>query len=89
MFSARFIIIRTVTDILTQRHHKEDVIVGSIIGILCGSISYLIYWPNPLLSRNRMEGIVEEPRNIYGHQSGVVQSSDYQLTNVDDGRMQV
>jgi len=71
------------------RHHKEDVIVGSIIGILCGSISYLIYWPNPLLSRNRMEGIVGEPRNIYGHQSGVVQSSDYQLANVEDGRMQV
>ncbi|KAI0773311.1 phosphatidic acid phosphatase type 2/haloperoxidase [Trametes elegans] len=30
------------------RHHKEDVIVGSLIGMACATITYLIYWPNPL-----------------------------------------
>ncbi|KAH9913976.1 lipid phosphate phosphatase 1 [Epithele typhae] len=29
------------------RHHKEDVIVGSLIGIASATICYLIYWPNP------------------------------------------
>ncbi|KAH9832594.1 lipid phosphate phosphatase 1 [Rhodofomes roseus] len=29
------------------RHHKEDVIVGSLLGIACAVICYLTYWPNP------------------------------------------
>ncbi|EJF57189.1 lipid phosphate phosphatase 1 [Dichomitus squalens LYAD-421 SS1] len=29
------------------RHHKEDVIVGSLLGVVCATICYLIYWPNP------------------------------------------
>ena len=31
-----------------QRHHKEDVIVGSLIGIVSATVCYLIYWPSPL-----------------------------------------
>ena len=31
-----------------QRHHKEDVIVGSLIGIFSATVCYLIYWPSPL-----------------------------------------
>ncbi len=30
-----------------QRHHKEDVIVGSLLGSTCATICYLIYFPNP------------------------------------------
>ena len=32
---------------LEKRHHKEDVIVGGLIGIFSGTICYLLYWPNP------------------------------------------
>ncbi|KAI0372610.1 lipid phosphate phosphatase 1 [Pilatotrama ljubarskyi] len=33
------------------RHHKEDVIVGSLIGSASATICYLIYWPNPFSSQ--------------------------------------
>ncbi|KAI9062496.1 lipid phosphate phosphatase 1 [Trametes sanguinea] len=29
------------------RHHKEDVIVGSLIGIVCATICYHLYWASP------------------------------------------
>ncbi|OJT06736.1 Lipid phosphate phosphatase 2, partial [Trametes pubescens] len=29
------------------RHHKEDVIVGSLLGSTCATICYLIYFPSP------------------------------------------
>lgn len=35
------------SDSLRQRHHKEDVIVGSLLGIACAVICYLTYWPSP------------------------------------------
>ena len=35
------------SDGLPQRHHKEDVIVGSLLGIACAVICYLTYWPSP------------------------------------------
>ncbi|KAI0792018.1 lipid phosphate phosphatase 1 [Abortiporus biennis] len=35
-----------------NRHHKEDVIVGSVIGIVTATVAYLIYWPNPFTLRN-------------------------------------
>ena len=35
------------SDRLPQRHHKEDVIVGSLLGIACAVICYLTYWPSP------------------------------------------
>ncbi|OBZ73760.1 putative lipid phosphate phosphatase 3, chloroplastic [Grifola frondosa] len=34
-----------------NRHHIEDVIVGSLIGITSAAICYLIYWPNPFTSQ--------------------------------------
>ncbi|KAH9951202.1 lipid phosphate phosphatase 1 [Amylocystis lapponica] len=36
---------------VTRRHHKEDVIVGSIIGATTATVCYLIYWPNPFAAR--------------------------------------
>ncbi|KLO09542.1 lipid phosphate phosphatase 1 [Schizopora paradoxa] len=71
------------------RHHKEDVIVGSILGFFCGAVSYLMYWPNPLSSKNIEDRIVKEPIFVYGQRSAVTQSSDYELANVEDGPMHV
>ncbi|KAI0642244.1 lipid phosphate phosphatase 1 [Trametes meyenii] len=33
------------------RHHKEDVIVGSLIGAASATIAYFIYWPNPFTAQ--------------------------------------
>ncbi|KAM5536620.1 hypothetical protein V8D89_009715 [Ganoderma adspersum] len=43
------------------RHHKEDVIVGSLLGIACATICYLIYWPNPFSYAQ-----VHTARTVYG-----------------------
>lgn len=64
-------------------------IVGSVIGILCGSVSYLMYWPNPLSSKNMTDRIAEEPIYVYGRQPDAMQSSDYELASAEDGAMQV
>jgi hypothetical protein len=32
----------------TQRHHIEDILAGSCIGITSSVICYLIFWYNPL-----------------------------------------
>ncbi|CAL1714235.1 unnamed protein product [Somion occarium] len=49
------------------RHHKEDVIVGSLIGIGTATMAYLIYFPNPFScsTASDMESNVNRPRLIY------------------------
>ncbi|KAH9975967.1 lipid phosphate phosphatase 1 [Lactifluus volemus] len=44
LFFASWVAITRIED---YRHHKEDVIVGGLIGIFSGTICYLHYWPNP------------------------------------------
>ncbi|KAI0831806.1 lipid phosphate phosphatase 1 [Trametes gibbosa] len=43
------------------RHHKEDVIVGSLIGAGSAIICYLIYWPNPFTAQ------AHSARVVYDH----------------------
>ena len=38
---------RFTTYAASQRHHKEDIIVGSTIGILSAWLTYLTFWPSP------------------------------------------
>ncbi|KAH9995388.1 lipid phosphate phosphatase 1 [Russula compacta] len=47
LFPLVFAIWVAITRIEDYRHHKEDVIVGGLIGILSGTTCYLLYWPNP------------------------------------------
>jgi len=39
-----------VTRLEDYRHHKEDVIVGSLLGFTIAFACYIIYWPNPFSS---------------------------------------
>ncbi|KAG6836771.1 hypothetical protein H0H93_003549 [Arthromyces matolae] len=48
-----------------KRHHKEDVIVGSLIGILAAFGSYLIFWPNPFSHETFLDGYPALPRDLY------------------------
>jgi hypothetical protein len=47
---------------LRKRHHKEDVVVGSVIGIFSGTICYLLYWPNPFSASSFSAETMGRPR---------------------------
>jgi len=49
-------------NIFEKRHHKEDVIVGGVIGIFSGSICYLLYWPNPFTASSFSAEAMGRPR---------------------------
>ncbi|KAI0285832.1 lipid phosphate phosphatase 1 [Russula aff. rugulosa BPL654] len=69
-----------ITRVEDYRHHKEDVIVGSLIGIFSGTICYLLYWPNPFsassfsaetMGRPRLaaiNGVLGESRAVGGYE---------------------
>ncbi|KAH9967247.1 phosphatidic acid phosphatase type 2/haloperoxidase [Russula dissimulans] len=51
-----------ITRIEDYRHHKEDVIVGTLIGIFSGTICYLLYWPNPFSASSFSTDTLGRPR---------------------------
>ena len=65
-----------------KRHHKEDVIVGSLIGIFSGTICYLLYWPSPFSASNFSVETMGRPRlaAINGILDGP-RSGDYRLAH--------
>ncbi|KAI8996426.1 lipid phosphate phosphatase 1 [Trametes punicea] len=75
-----------VTRVEDYRHHKEDVIVGSLIGAVSATIGYLIYWPSPFSAEPYGVRVVYDtalsernaglPSDRYG----------YELTGVDNER---
>ncbi|KAL4259313.1 PA-phosphatase related phosphoesterase family protein [Pleurotus pulmonarius] len=54
-----------ITRLEDYRHHKEDVIVGSLIGISTATIFYLMFWPNPFYASNFQQRSSTEPRLAY------------------------
>jgi hypothetical protein len=67
-----------------KRHHKEDVIVGSIIGTVSSTICYLIYWPNPFSWRSFRNGRIGKPRLLYSDREDRPRVGDFELTSLDD-----
>ncbi|KAF6761678.1 lipid phosphate phosphatase 1 [Ephemerocybe angulata] len=67
------------------RHHKEDVIVGSTIGVLSAWICYHIFWPNPCSASTFSEIATSEPRSLYVDldRHGEV---EFELAAVDEDR---
>ncbi|KAK7686155.1 hypothetical protein QCA50_010375 [Cerrena zonata] len=68
------------------RHHKEDVIVGSLIGIDTATAAYLVYFPNPFLSSkspNASSTDTNRPRHVYRDEHEISRNSyDYELAGV-------
>jgi hypothetical protein len=52
-----------------QRHHKEDVIVGSLIGILSALVVYLTFWPSPFSAASFAPETHGAPRRVYAVES--------------------
>lgn len=65
-----------------QRHHKEDVIVGSFIGIFSATVCYLLFWPSPFHSDSFNSSSTTEARSLYG--IGNQPRSAYELTAIGD-----
>ncbi|PPQ69823.1 hypothetical protein CVT26_014201 [Gymnopilus dilepis] len=65
------------TRLQDYRHHKEDVIVGSLLGCLCATISYLMFWPNPCSSSSFNYQVFGQPRLSYIE-------AEYATTRADD-----
>ena len=69
-----------------QRHHKEDVIVGSLIGIISATVCYLIYWPSPLAREPHDARVVygspDGPSRRYGDNGAVLY--DYELAGMEN-----
>lgn len=63
------------------RHHKEDVIVGSLIGFASAYLSYTIYWENPFSDKVYQEGLTAQPRLVYDSQAAPISASNYELAN--------
>ncbi|KAI0701474.1 phosphatidic acid phosphatase type 2/haloperoxidase [Cytidiella melzeri] len=68
------------------RHHKEDVIVGSLLGAFTAATCYFIYWPNPFVPQvNPAIRQVLRPRQVYGEVNTRALTDDYgyELTRVE------
>ncbi|KAF5362363.1 hypothetical protein D9756_002319 [Leucocoprinus leucothites] len=71
-----------VTRVEDYRHHKEDVIVGSLIGTISAIICYLLFWPSPIHSESFSTSATTEPRHLY--EARYRPGRAYELTAVDD-----
>jgi diacylglycerol diphosphate phosphatase / phosphatidate phosphatase len=77
------------TLITSQRHHKEDVLVGSLLGALTAGTCYLIYWPNPFIFQDNAAArhlSVSRPRHVYGDMSNMRPTAgeyEYELAGIE------
>ncbi|KAJ7170481.1 lipid phosphate phosphatase 1 [Mycena crocata] len=75
-----------VTRLEDYRHHKEDVIAGGFIGILCAVICYLVFWPSPFTARNASG----QPRLMYSDEERRRQANaDFELARLEEDEQDV
>ncbi|KAF7309903.1 Lipid phosphate phosphatase 1 [Mycena indigotica] len=65
-----------VTRVEDYRHHKEDVIVGGLMGIICASISYLAFWPSPFSESSFQPYTYGQPRTLSSSDTVLYSQSD-------------
>ncbi|KAJ7043712.1 lipid phosphate phosphatase 1 [Mycena alexandri] len=78
-----------VTRLEDYRHHKEDVIAGAVIGVVCAAICYLAFWPSPFSIRTFTYDY-GQPRLIYTEGDRRRQTNaDFELTRLEEEGMGV
>ncbi|PFH51793.1 hypothetical protein AMATHDRAFT_2706 [Amanita thiersii Skay4041] len=83
LFWAVFVAISRVED---NRHHPEDVVVGSIIGILCAILCYNVFWPNVFAARSFTQDVTGQPRLLYTESLADRDAvNTFGLTRIEDG----
>ncbi|KIM90375.1 hypothetical protein PILCRDRAFT_59930 [Piloderma croceum F 1598] len=80
-FCAAWVAISRVED---YRHHKEDVIVGSLIGISVSTVCYLMFWPNPFNPRHFTQQRLGRPRLLYTDDDNASRDANFELTRHED-----
>ncbi|KAI0061029.1 lipid phosphate phosphatase 1 [Artomyces pyxidatus] len=74
-----------ITRVEDYRHHKEDVIVGSLIGAISATITYLIFWPSPFSAQSFTADTAGRPRLVYtSHEVHRRRNGGYELTRLDN-----
>ena len=76
----------------SQRHHKEDVIVGSLIGVFTSFVGYMSYWRNPFSARFHARGLANTPRILYREDTNdshdlyrAAEIDNYELSRLEEG----
>lgn len=64
------------TRVEDYRHHKEDVVAGSLIGILSAFVCYSVYWPNPFSAKSFHTRQYGSPRFYRSEREGPVYLPD-------------
>jgi diacylglycerol diphosphate phosphatase/phosphatidate phosphatase len=67
-----------------QRHHKEDIVVGSFIGIVSALLSYMIFWPSPFITSSFNFSTYGRPRLLYTEENTSPEHTELQLTSPED-----
>ncbi|KAI5123205.1 hypothetical protein M0805_003971 [Coniferiporia weirii] len=76
-----------ITRVEDYKHHKEDVIVGGLIGIFCGATGYLTYWPNPFSSHHHANEVADQPRLLYKNiDTEDLRNNGYETARLEEGR---
>ncbi|KII87338.1 hypothetical protein PLICRDRAFT_163392 [Plicaturopsis crispa FD-325 SS-3] len=76
-----------ITRVEDFRHHKEDVIVGSLIGVFAATTCYLVFFPNPFSAQSYSSG----PRMLYrddNNGDSRARNGGFELTRLDDDDME-
>ncbi|PCH36340.1 acid phosphatase/Vanadium-dependent haloperoxidase [Wolfiporia cocos MD-104 SS10] len=60
-----------------NRHHKEDVIVGGLIGVISATICYFIYWPSPFAPQTGTLRYSARARNVYSGAGSPAETNGY------------
>ncbi|KAF9038467.1 phosphatidic acid phosphatase type 2/haloperoxidase [Panaeolus papilionaceus] len=66
------------------KHHKEDVVVGSLIGIISALISYYIFWPSPFSVSSFESSSFGQPRILYTHHNSTTGNMEFELTRTEE-----
>ncbi|KAJ7623136.1 lipid phosphate phosphatase 1 [Roridomyces roridus] len=72
-----------VTRLEDYRHHKEDVLAGAAIGIVCAAV-YLAFWPSPLSVRSFASHTYGQPRQLHEGDERRRGTFDMELTRLED-----
>ncbi|KAJ7642760.1 lipid phosphate phosphatase 1 [Mycena polygramma] len=79
-----------VTRLQDYRHHKEDVIAGGLIGVLCGVICYLAFWPSPFSARSFTSHSYGQPRLVYSEGDHRRQANaEFELSRLEEDDLDV
>jgi membrane-associated phospholipid phosphatase len=79
LFCATWVAVSRVED---YRHHKEDVIVGGLVGICSSTICYLMFWPSPFNPAHFTQHRLGRPRSLYTDDDDI--DTNYDLTRLED-----